>query len=223
MDVGTLKSYGLVTSEGTLELRPAPQAGSLAVDMRFFEDFNNGSNFVGLKAPAALAGDTPYTLPNAYPAANGQALVSTTAGVMSWATVGGGTFGSNYHYHEKTTLQTVQGTTYTQYTRLTTGSLAAGTYKIGWTTVWNYSDPTDEFYMRVQVDDSVELIDPANGGQMVEEPPSNSGAEQRLVRSGFRHIALGAGVHTVDIDFRASDANDTSRIYFGNIELFRVA
>lgn len=222
MDVGTLKSYGLVTSEGTLELRPAPQAGKPAVDMRFFEDFNNGSNFVGLKAPAALAGNTPYTLPNAYPAANGQALVSTTAGVMSWATAGG-VFGDGYHYQEKTALQTTTSNAYQEYTKLTTAALAAGTYKIGWTVVWNYSTTGASIFYRVQVDDSVAVIDPGNGGEAVERP-TNGATVTRHARSGSRNITLGAGVHTVDIDFKTTnDAVDTARMYFGNIELWRVA
>ena len=44
------------------------------------------------------AGATPsaqtYTLPSAYPAANGYALVSTTGGALSWATVSGGSTGT---------------------------------------------------------------------------------------------------------------------------------
>ena len=224
MDVGNLKSNGPILSEGVVELKPGQNAGTPAVQLRLFQDFDSGADYVGLISPAALAaGSTDYVLPDAYPTVNGQALVATTGGTMSWATAGGGVFGSEHHYQEKTTLQTNGTSTYAEYTKLTTAALTAGTYRIAWSAVWNYSDPTDEFYLRVQVDDSVQLIDPANGGQMVEEPPSSSGIEQRLVRSGFRHITLGAGVHTVDIDFRASDGSDTARIYFGSIELFRVA
>ena len=50
------------------------------------------SGSVALAAPA-IAGTQSYTLPTAQPTANGQALTATTAGVMSWATAGGGTPG----------------------------------------------------------------------------------------------------------------------------------
>jgi hypothetical protein len=45
------------------------------------------SGTVSLGAPA-VAGTQSYTLPTAVPAANGYALVSTTAGTMSWAAAG---------------------------------------------------------------------------------------------------------------------------------------
>lgn len=46
------------------------------------------SGTVALNAPT-VAGTQSYTLPTAVPAANGYALTSTTAGVMSWAAAGG--------------------------------------------------------------------------------------------------------------------------------------
>jgi len=52
------------------------------------------SGSVSLTAPA-VAGTQSYTLPTAQPTANGQALTATTAGVMSWATAGGGSPGGS--------------------------------------------------------------------------------------------------------------------------------
>jgi len=43
----------------------------------------------------AISGTQSYTLPPAQPTVNGQALVATTAGVMSWATAGGGSPGGS--------------------------------------------------------------------------------------------------------------------------------
>ena len=51
------------------------------------------SGTVTLAAPA-IAGTQSYTLPTAVPAANGYALTSTTAGVMSWASVAASPGGS---------------------------------------------------------------------------------------------------------------------------------
>ena len=42
---------------------------------------------VSLQAPGTLTSSSAYTLPTAYPASTGMALVSTTAGAMDWATI----------------------------------------------------------------------------------------------------------------------------------------
>lgn len=47
--------------------------------------FPSGTKYVAFKSPAALTATQTYELPLDYPASNGQALVSTTGGAMSWA------------------------------------------------------------------------------------------------------------------------------------------
>ena len=67
--------------------------GGGAVDapkLLFREATANGNNSVALKAADSLTGNTVYTLPTAYPSTTGDVLSSTTAGVMSWITGGGG-------------------------------------------------------------------------------------------------------------------------------------
>ena len=61
-----------------------------ATKLLFRESTFNGSNSVALKAADSLTGNTVYTLPTAYPSTTGDVLSSTTAGVMSWITGGGG-------------------------------------------------------------------------------------------------------------------------------------
>jgi hypothetical protein len=53
-------------------------------EVRFRELTTNGTNYVGLKAPASLSADLTYTLPASAPTTNNQALISSTAGVMSF-------------------------------------------------------------------------------------------------------------------------------------------
>jgi len=55
--------------------------------LRLREDTDNGTNYITLGAPSALAGNTDYNLPDAYPAVTGYVLSCTDAGVMSWAAV----------------------------------------------------------------------------------------------------------------------------------------
>ena len=70
------------TGLGTLTNAALTNQGAL----KFYEGTGGGTNFISLAAPATLAGDTPYTLPNAYPgAASGYYLTSDTSGTMSWS------------------------------------------------------------------------------------------------------------------------------------------
>jgi len=52
-------------------------------EVRFRETTANGTNYIGLKAPASVTADLTFTLPVA-PTSNNQALISSTAGVMSY-------------------------------------------------------------------------------------------------------------------------------------------
>ena len=67
-----------------------PEGQSTFAGIRWLELPANGINFVGFKAPDSLTADTTYTLPTAYPAANGYVLSSTTAGTLSWTAAAGG-------------------------------------------------------------------------------------------------------------------------------------
>ncbi|KXK55985.1 MAG: hypothetical protein UZ07_CHB004001721 [Chlorobi bacterium OLB7] len=59
-----------------------------AKELRLYENNSSltygGANYAALKAAATMAANTTYTLPNAAPTSNGQMLVSTTGGTMSW-------------------------------------------------------------------------------------------------------------------------------------------
>jgi hypothetical protein len=52
-------------------------------EVRFNETTANGTNYIGLKAPASVTADLTFTLPVA-PTADNQALVASTTGVMSF-------------------------------------------------------------------------------------------------------------------------------------------
>lgn len=56
-------------------------------ELRFSEDSDNGSNYVGFKAAATLGGNQVWQLPTADAGATGYALVSDGSGVLSWADV----------------------------------------------------------------------------------------------------------------------------------------
>jgi hypothetical protein len=59
--------------------------GSATSELRLREASGTGSNYTGFKAGNATA-DMVYTLPTSAPASDGQVLISSTSGVMSWST-----------------------------------------------------------------------------------------------------------------------------------------
>jgi len=104
--VGRLAFYENITSGSGVEIMNLSNSGNLnaalvsgsnvtigggatASELRFLEPSGGGTSYIAFKAPA-MAGNTTYDLPDAYPAVSGYVLSSTTAGVMSWVAAGGG-------------------------------------------------------------------------------------------------------------------------------------
>lgn len=102
-DLGT-PSAGVVTNlTGTASININGTVGATTANAGTFSSTvhkGSTSGTITLTAPA-VAGTQSYTLPTGVPAANGYALTSTTAGVMSWASAGSSqwtTTGSNIYY-----------------------------------------------------------------------------------------------------------------------------
>lgn len=159
---------------------------------------------------------------------DGQVLTanSTAPEGVEWAT-NGGLYGSEYSFNERTTVSSTTSSTWKQYLELITPSLPEGTYRIGWMYVWRNSDGGDDdhggdFRGRVQIDNTIDLINPADASYPFHsEASTDSGSNQRIVTSGFRNVELGAGSHEIDIDF--SDwSSGTSYMYHAHIEIWRV-
>ena len=127
-DLGT-PSAGVVTNlTGTASININGTVGATTANAGTFSStVHKGatSGTITLAAPA-VAGTQSYTLPTAVPAANGYALTSTTAGVMSWASVAGGSAAS------PTAQGTVYGFTSSSVTNAALGynALASGTANI---------------------------------------------------------------------------------------------
>lgn len=135
---------------------------------------------------------------------------------------GGGVFGSGYTSGERTTQLATSAPAYVQYTSITTGSLDAGTYRVDWSFIARSSSTFGDWNVRVQVDNTIEIIAPGQGDRTQEEG-KDGGADQRVARSGYRDIVLGAGVHTVDMDVAQVGFFGTSFYYFGNLAIYRVS
>ena len=70
----TIQATGTSSSEGKVE---------------FYEDTDNGTNYVAFKAPASISSNVTWTLPAA-DGTNGQVLSTDGSGTLSWASGGGG-------------------------------------------------------------------------------------------------------------------------------------
>lgn len=75
---------GVISVEGTA-------ASGAAI--RLFEDTDNGTNYIALQAPAALATDVTLVLPDSDGSAN-QVLTTDGSGVLSWTASGGSISGA---------------------------------------------------------------------------------------------------------------------------------
>ncbi len=81
----------LPANANALTIRPYGAAANNTGQLQFRELAANGSNYVGLRAPDALAANLIFRLPTVY-GSSGQILGTTGSGVLTWITpaVGGG-------------------------------------------------------------------------------------------------------------------------------------
>lgn len=87
----TLDDSGAATFTGSVNVAGTSATGA---DLKLYEDTDNGTNYVGLKAPSSIAADVTWTLPNA-DGTTGQVLVTNGSGVLSWTSAAGGVTISN--------------------------------------------------------------------------------------------------------------------------------
>lgn len=79
----------LPANGNALTIRPYGAAANNTGQLQFKELAANGANYVGIRAPDALASNLIFRLPTAY-GTNGQVLGTTGSGVLTWVAAGGG-------------------------------------------------------------------------------------------------------------------------------------
>lgn len=94
---GNITFNGGQTFPGVLPLTGGTITGNITLDnqadLRFGEATGHGGNYVGFQAPGTIASNVLWTLPNSDAPVSGYALVSDTAGTLSWGRAGGATGG----------------------------------------------------------------------------------------------------------------------------------
>ena len=79
----TIAASGLITANANLDVKNGASAGAT---IKAYEDSDNGTNYVGLKAPDSLAASTTYLLPSA-DGTSGQYLQTNGSATLSFSTV----------------------------------------------------------------------------------------------------------------------------------------
>lgn len=125
-------------------------------------------------------------------------------------------YGSYVAQASSDALSTTTSTTYQQKLRLTTATLIAGTYRIGWMYDWQITSTNSSFNGRVQLNDTTTLMDHL-------EETQDAATGQRHQVSGFAYVTLTAATHTIDIVYRTSNSAATARIQNARLEIWRVS
>ena len=116
-----------------------------------------------------------------------------------------------YEHAADDTVSTTISTTYIEKLKLTTSSLPAGDYRIGFSLeLGNDNKRRSDF--RVQVDDATTIAEAGS--------PQTRNNNDYMAYSGFAVVTLTAGTHTVDVDFKR-DAN-TALIRRVRVEVYPV-
>ena len=91
LTAGSVNGSATITSGTISGITALSVAGTSSTtgEIKLYEDTDNGTNYVGIKAPASISADISWTLPAA-DGASGQLLSTNGSGTLSWTTPAGG-------------------------------------------------------------------------------------------------------------------------------------
>jgi hypothetical protein len=169
-------------------------------EVRFNETTANGTNYIGLKAPASVSADLTFTLPVA-PTADNQALVATTAGVMSFTPY---TFPSSDGTADQ--FLKTNGSAVLSFATINAGTPTVNTYDTG--TAATYTKPTTANWMQINI-----WGGGGSGGKGASNAPAGGGGggAYNTLMVPFSYL-VGAVTYTVG----AGGASQTSGSTVGN-------
>lgn len=136
---------------------------------------------------------------------------------------GSALFGAEYATAFDATVRSSGSTGWNQGVRLSTGSIPAGTYRLGWSFLWNHDDKGSKFQAQVEQDDTTQLHfqehRPVHDGGSF----GATGTDEKYHSSGFTYVTLAAGSYNFDLDFSSNVAGKTSSMWDARLEIWRVA
>lgn len=133
------------------------------------------------------------------------------------AATSGSIFGTQFSYAESLALSTLASSSLSTKVTLNTGTVPAGTYRVGWNFEWYCTDNANDFRGRIIVDGATILCDS-------QEEHSEAGTDQRNLRGGFGYITFGSSnTHTVLLQYARSAGAGTVGIQRARLEFWRVS
>jgi len=128
-------------------------------------------------------------------------------------------FGSEYDYAESESESSTTSSDYQQKLRLTTETLPAGDYRIGWSFEHTSSTDRVDAVFNIEVDDTTSINEllPATQKKYADGAWYN--------QSGFKHVSLTNASHTVDLDYKANVDEEAGTTYIrkARLEIWRVS
>ena len=128
---------------------------------------------------------------------------------------GSSIFGSEFYEEESLGESSTTSTSYQTKLTLTTGSLPAGKYRIGWGFGWSFGSTSYDFKAEVTVNDVTELLD-------LHQEPKDSGVDQLYHCGGFGYWS-GSGVTTIKVIYCTENGGITAYIRDARLEIWRVS
>lgn len=122
-------------------------------------------------------------------------------------------FGGEYQISVTNTEICNSSKSFVKALRLTTTSVKAGDYKVVFTYRYKLKHKNEDIEIRMELDDTT-LLDLSNF-----KTYSNN---TTVSNHGMRTLSLASGVHTFDLDFRATKKNKQVSIEYAMIELYRL-
>jgi hypothetical protein len=140
-----------------------------------------------------------------------ESLIDPTAS----GSVGNILFGSEFDYVIDETVSSTNSTSYQHKLDLDVDISATGGYRVGWHFEWRMSKQNENFYYRVRLDGSTNLIE-------TNKSPFVDVNEWQGITNFYYLPTLASGSHTIDIDYHSSNTGATAYIRSTRIEFWRV-
>jgi hypothetical protein len=119
-------------------------------------------------------------------------------------------FGTEYKYAEDNSESSTSSTSYIQKLRLTTDSVPAGDYRVGWSMDAKTSNKNKTVEFKIEVDDTTVLDE------------DSTDLNNYTHHSGFDKITLASGVHTIDVDMKRTDSPASCYVRNVRLEFWRI-